>query len=68
MKRILFALTFLFPCILYAKGLDERIDQGTQYSNFFSEIIFFEINEIPFVLILLVFKASIFTVYFVINY
>ena len=66
MKRILFALTLLFPCILYAKGLDERIDQGfAPVSNFFSEIIFFEINEIPFVLMLLVFSALFFTIYFV---
>ena len=66
MKRILFALTFLFPCILYAKGLDERIDQGfAPVSNFFSKIIFFEINDIPFVLMLLVFSALFFTVYFV---
>ena len=58
-------LIILFP-EYYIKGLDERIDQGfAPISNFFSEIIFFEINEIPFVLILLVFSALFFTVYFV---
>ena len=66
MKRILFTLTLLFPYIMQGKGLDERIDEGfAPVSNFFSEIIFFKINEIPFVLMLLVFSALFFTIYFV---
>ena len=46
-------------------GLDQQIDQAFQpISDFFSRVIFFEIAGTPFVLILLVFSAAFFTVYF----
>ena len=47
-------------------GLDERINQAFQpISDFFSQLIFFEVSEgVPFVLILLVLSAAFFTIYF----
>lgn len=47
------------------KGLDQKIDEGFQpVSDFFSQLIFFTIGGIPFVLILLVFSALFFTLVF----
>lgn len=60
----------LFPFITFAqeateKGLDQRIDEGFQpISDFFSKVIFFEIADTPFVLLLLVGSAAFFTIYF----
>ena len=65
MKRIFLALTILLPTIIKAEGIDEQIDKSFQpISNFFSQLIFFPVFGIPFVLILLVFSAVFFTVYF----
>ena len=47
------------------KGIDEKIDEAFQpVSDFFSKVVFFKIFGIPFVLILLVFSALFFTLYF----
>ncbi len=46
-------------------GLDEQIDRAfSPISNFFSKLIFFEVWDTPFVLILLVASAVFFTIYF----
>ena len=65
MKRILFGLTILIPSIIKAEGIDKKIDKAFQpISDFFSQLIFFEVFGIPFVLILLVFSAIFFRVLF----
>jgi len=65
MKRILLVVTILLPSIIKAEGIDEQIDKSFQpISNFFSQLIFFPVFGIPFVLILLVFSAVFFTLYF----
>lgn len=48
-----------------AIGIDEKINQAFEpVSNFFTSVIFFKVFGIPFVLILLVFSAAFFTIYF----
>ncbi|MFV0542015.1 MAG: alanine/glycine:cation symporter family protein [Aestuariibaculum sp.] len=69
-KYLLSILALISPILIVAqeteeKGLDKRIDEGFQpISSFFSNVIFFEIAGTPFILILLVFSAFFFTVYF----
>ncbi|HRX28390.1 MAG TPA: alanine/glycine:cation symporter family protein [Saprospiraceae bacterium] len=47
-------------------GLDERINQAFKpVSDFFSSFIFFKVGGVPFVLLLLVFSAAFFTIFFV---
>lgn len=47
------------------KGIDQKIDEAFKpVSDFFSNIIFFQIGTTPFVLLLLVFSAAFFTIYF----
>lgn len=65
---LLFALA-LMPMLTFAQqaeiGLDQKIDQAfAPISNFFSKMIFFTIGGVPFVLILLVASAAIFTLFF----
>ena len=63
MKKIL--LFTLIPFFGNAEGIDKKIDQAFKpISDFFSNVIFFTINDIPFVLMLLVFSALFFTIYF----
>ncbi len=72
MKKYLLSLfTFLIPIITFAQeappevGIDEKINQAfLPVSNFFSKVIFFQVFDIPFVLILLVSSAAFFTLYF----
>ncbi|WP_242094930.1 alanine/glycine:cation symporter family protein [Aestuariivivens sediminicola] len=71
MKKYLFStLAFILPFITNAqetieKGIDQQIDEAFKpVSDFFSNVIFFKIDNTPFVLILLVFSAALFTVYF----
>jgi AGCS family alanine or glycine:cation symporter len=71
MKKHLLSLLALFlPFIMFAQdtaemGIDEQINEAfAPVSNFFSNVIFFEVGGIPFVLILLVFSATFFTIYF----
>ena len=70
-KYLLSAFTIILPFISIAQetteevGLDQRIDQAFQpVSDFFTRVIFFEIGGVPFVLMLLVFSAAFFTLYF----
>ena len=46
-------------------GLDERINEAFKpVSDFFSELVFFQVGENPFVIYLLVGSALFFTIYF----
>ncbi|HPE83598.1 MAG: alanine:cation symporter family protein [Aequorivita sp.] len=70
-KQFLSLLVFLTPFLNFAQetqqeiGIDEQINQAfLPVSNFFSNVIFFQIAGVPFVLILLVFSAAFFTIYF----
>ncbi len=70
----LLLLMFLSPLFAFAQnassteelGLDERINEAFKpVSDFFSNVIFFEIFDgVPFVLVLLVVSALFFTIYF----
>lgn len=65
--RLLAVIAIMSPLLTFAqeKGLDQKIDEAFQpVSDFFSNIIFFEVFDIPFVLILLVLSALFFTIYF----
>ncbi|MDP2688342.1 MAG: alanine/glycine:cation symporter family protein [Aequorivita sp.] len=70
-KYLLSLITFLIPLLNFAQetppemGIDEQINQAfAPVSNFFSSVVFFQIAGIPFILILLVFSATFFTLYF----
>ncbi|MBT8254980.1 MAG: alanine:cation symporter family protein [Bacteroidia bacterium] len=70
-KAFLSLLTLLFPLLNFAQentddlGLDQKIDEAFQpVSDFFTNVIFFEIAGTPFVLVLLVGSAAFFTLYF----
>ena len=66
-KFLFFLLSVLSVPSTFAqeKGLDHRIDQAFKpFSDKVSEIVFFEILGVPFVLILLVASALFFTIYF----
>lgn len=62
--------SFFIPLLSFGQateevGLDQKIDQAfAPISNFFSQVIFFEVFGTPFVLILLVGSAAFFTLYF----
>ena len=68
MKNIqLLFFTFLIPFLSFSqeKGLDKRIDEAFKpISDFFSDVVFFEIAGYPFVIFLLVGSAAFFTIYF----
>ena len=71
MKRLLtFIFTFIAPILLMAqqeKGWDERIDEGfAPIASAWESIVFYPFpgTSIPFVVILLVFGALFFTLYF----
>ena len=70
-KYFLSLFTFLIPIITFAqenieKGIDQKIDEAFKpFSDFISSIVFFEVFKgAPFVIILLVFSALFFTLYF----
>jgi len=69
-KHLLSVFTSILPIITFAqetveKGIDQKIDEWFKpISDFFSNVIFFQIGGAPFVLILLVFSAAFFTLYF----
>ena len=69
-KYLLILLSIFTPLLTFAQetqeiGIDQKIDQAFQpVSDFFSNLIFFEIAGTPFVLILLVASAAFFTIYF----
>lgn len=62
----------MLPILMFAQeqadqaiGFDQRIDEAFKpISDFFSNVIFFQIGGTPFVLILLVLSALFFTIYF----
>jgi len=67
--NLYFLLSFIFPSLAMAQeaemGIDQKIDMAFQpVSDFFSELIFFQIAGTPFVLVLLVASAAFFTLYF----
>jgi len=65
MNKFLFLFFILSPCVIRAEGIDTQIDKAFQpVSEFFSNLVFFQFFGIPFVLILLVFSALFFTLYF----
>lgn len=70
---VLFSTLFLIPLAVFAQetseiGIDEQINQAFKpISDFFSSVIFFQVpifGGTPFVLLLLVFAAMFFTIYF----
>ena len=66
-KKLLSLLLLVIPMLTFAqeKGLDQKIDEGFRpIADFFSSVIFFPVFGTPFVLILLVFSALFFTIYF----
>ncbi len=70
-KQLLALFSLLLPLLTFAQeaeeevGLDQKIDEAFKpVSDFFSNVIFFEIMGTPFVLILLVASAAFFTIYF----
>ena len=66
-KKFLSVLLLIAPIVTFAqeKGLDQKIDEAFQpVSDFFNDVIFFEVLETPFVLVLLVLSAAFFTIYF----
>lgn len=69
-KYLLSIFTLIFPILTYSqeaaeKGIDQKIDEAFKpVSDFFSNVIFFQIGGTPFVLILLVVSAAFFTLYF----
>ncbi len=65
-KLLLLFSSFLLPILAFSQGIDQQIDEAFRpISDFFSSVIFFEVFEgAPFVIILLVFSAFFFTVYF----
>jgi len=68
MKKIqLLIFTSIIPFLSFAqeKGLDQRIDEAFKpVSDFFSEVVFFQVGGYPFVIFLLVGSALFFTIYF----
>ncbi len=66
-KRLLALLFLITPLFTFAqeKGLDQKIDEAFQpISDFFNNVIFFQVFGTPFIIILLVFSALLFTLYF----
>ena len=62
---LLFSVFSLSAQETAAVGIDQQIDQAfAPISDFFFNIVFFNVFGIPFVLILLVFSAIFFTLYF----
>ncbi len=70
-KLLLLFASVLLPILSFAqnetteRGIDQMIDEAFKpISDFFSNVIFFQIGGIPFVLMLLVFAALFFTIVF----
>ena len=66
-KKLTTLMLLVIPFLSFAqeKGLDQKIDEAFKpISDFFSSVIFFPVFGTPFVLILLVFSALFFTIYF----
>ena len=64
-RAILLLATILLPILGMAQGLDQKIDQAfAPVSDFVNDVVFFKIAGTPFVLLLLVGSALIFTLIF----
>ena len=70
-KYLLSVFTLIIPFLTFAQdateavGIDQKIDQAFKpFSDAVFGIVFFDIFGIPFVLLLLVFSALFFTIYF----
>ena len=65
-KKFLSVLLLVAPIVTFAQErTDQKIDEAFQpVSDFFNDVIFFEVLETPFVLVLLVLSAAFFTIYF----
>ncbi|MFV0248893.1 MAG: alanine/glycine:cation symporter family protein [Tenacibaculum sp.] len=66
-KKFLILSMLLISTFAFAqeKGLDQQIDKAFKpVSDFFSSVVFFEIFNTPFIIILLVASTTIFTLYF----
>ena len=60
-----FFMLFSAPLLAQEKGIEQQIDEAFKpFSDTISNIIFFEVLGVPFVLILLVGSALFFTIYF----
>ena len=68
MKKIYLSLLLILSTSLsfsQEKGLDQKIDEAfAPISDFFSEVVFFQVGGYPFVIFLLVGSALFFTIYF----
>ena len=68
MKKIFFSLILVFSSFIsfsQEKGLDQKIDEAfAPISDFFSQVVFFQVGGYPFVILLLVGSAAFFTLYF----
>ena len=67
MKKFLIIIFSFVPSLVFSseKGLDKKIDEAfTPVSDFFSQLVFFEILGYPFVILLLVGSALFFTIFF----
>ena len=68
MKKIFLSLILVLSSTLsfsQEKGLDQQIDEAfAPISDFFSNVVFFQVGGYPFVILLLVGSAMFFTVYF----
>ena len=68
MKKIYLSLLLILSTSLsfsQEKGIDQKIDEAfAPISNFFSEVVFFQVGGYPFVILLLVGSAMFFTLYF----
>ena len=68
MKKIFFSLILVFSSLFsfsQEKGLDQKIDEAfAPVSDFFSQVVFFQVGGYPFVILLLVGSAAFFTLYF----
>lgn len=66
-KKLISLLLLVVPFFMFSQemGIDQKIDKAFKpISDFFFDTIFFPVFGIPFVLILLVFSALFFTIYF----
>jgi AGCS family alanine or glycine:cation symporter len=68
MKKIFSSLILVLSSTIsfsQDKGLDQQIDEAfAPISNFFSDVVFFQVAGYPFVILLLVGSAMFFTIYF----
>lgn len=67
MKKLFLLFFSACPFLSFSqdKGLDKRIDEAfAPVSNFFSELVFFQVAGYPFVILILVGSAAFFTLYF----